>query len=883
MDSESEADEVLSPVQRAQRVAGTYSASHQLSSQSPRSRSQSQSQSQSLSQSQSQQRPGDQVSPIRSLTEALALSPRGAVNRQYPQSQRQQRSMTAFGIRTGRGQSSGSGSGDSGDGAMTAGDGNGGSSGAELMLQNVLARVNQVYRCCERVLQLQEHSSLRIEHLEEAVERINQSLTPLAAASAAAATSSAALAEHTTDTGSYTESAFQAGQGHMDIMAVSGNTVAGLGRSPMHQGRDRYASPSPGYVSPTVESSGHSFMHQVSTSAPAGLQSSPRSATSSVYRNPYQHLHVRSTPYSGQTSPRTPATARGHIFGGGSLTTPAATTGHAAGSGVSQAYLPQQLSQAHHQSHYHQQQHRRHRDSISRRSPPNHRVYRPDSSRHTQQSLAGSGWPPHQPPMQQPQRDTAGEPADYGSTQPQLRSFQLSHPNSAAAFGQGFQSATGSAGSMHPQTYSAHQQQQMQDVAGYPSTGMKRQRVGDGIGAAGMSTGASGLGSGSGSGGGSTGRARLREPRWALEGRAPAAAAAAGVGDRNPDARPTNAWLTGQRHYKTGQLRLLTLDSFYPSDTAMLQVFREHDDFTPEQIEQYGSTLLSWARGWLRYNRNAVLRHLLLSKGTLPLEQLAEVLQQDMQSREDFTTPENLRRCALLRATHYEWHASRKMGNKSASVFRDYESALREIQSLPTVAEQEARWEAVLQEEQVRRAAFIRDSRQTTTTDAAAEAAADVAADATTDAAAGGSGSGSGSTPAVAGARGRRRGSSMLQAAGTSMSSSSSSSLASVVATGHISRQQSMDWPAYQAAETSSAGPRDFAQQHQQHFSLQQHQQQQQRYSQHHHQQQQRYSQQQHHHHLVSGDSGNTDMYAAVGKDDDSEMSVNISPEPGNR
>ncbi|KAJ1724606.1 hypothetical protein LPJ53_001142 [Coemansia erecta] len=304
-----------------------------------------------------------------------------------------------------------------------------------------------------------------------------------------------------------------------------------------------------------------------------------------------------------------------------------------------------------------------------------------------------------------------------------------------------------------------------------------------GIGATGIYPGASGLGSGSGSGG--TGSAHLRMPRGTLKGKA--AATATTVRNRgNPEAKPTNAWLTGQRHYKIGQLRLLTLDSFYPSDTAMLQVFRQHDDFTPEQIEQYGAALLSWARGWLRYNRNAVLRHLLMSKGTVPLNQLAEVLQHDMHSTESFTTPENLRRCALLRATHYEWHASRKMGNKSMSVFRDYESALREIESLPMAEEQEARWAAVLQEEQIRRAAFIREARLNT-------------ADAT---AAAGS---SGSTPAVARTRARQRGSSMVQAAETPMPSS-----------------------------------------------------------------------------LLSGSGGTTDMHAAVGKDDDSEMSVNISPEPGN-
>ncbi|KAJ1837003.1 hypothetical protein LPJ73_007541 [Coemansia sp. RSA 2703] len=249
---------------------------------------------------------------------------------------------------------------------------------------------------------------------------------------------------------------------------------------------------------------------------------------------------------------------------------------------------------------------------------------------------------------------------------------------------------------------------------------------------------------------------------------------------------------------------------------------------------------------------------MLLNKGTLPLNQFAEVLQHDMQSTESFTTPENIRRCALLRATHYEWHALRKLGNKGSSMFHDYESALRDIELLPTVEEQEARWMAVLHEEQMRRAAFVRESRLSTT-----EAA-----------------SSGGSTSAVATAEVRQHESSVLQMPETSLSPASSSSLTLAAAPAHISKQQSMDWPAYQAAETSSAAGgvvRDSTQHQQQHFSLRQQQQ----------QQQQRYSQQQHHHHhhhhrLLSGDSRNTDMHAVVGKDDDSEMSVNISPEPGN-
>ncbi|KAJ2386453.1 hypothetical protein GGI05_004381, partial [Coemansia sp. RSA 2603] len=662
MDSESEADEVLSPVQRAQRVAGTHSTSQQLSPPSPRSRSQSQ------SQSQNQQRPDYHVSPIRSLTEALALSPRGTADPQQYQIPRQQRNTADIGIRSGRGQSSRSGSGNSGDDIMAAGDSNSGNDSTEMILQNVLARVSQVYRCCERVLQLQQRTSLRIEHLEVAVEKINQNLAPSSTTAAAAA-----LAENITGTGSHAESAFQADQSFVTL-AVSEDANTDQDRSPMHQGRDRYASPSPGYMSPAGESRGHAFMHQLSTSAPAGLQSSPRSATSSVYRHTHQRLHVRSTPYSERTSPTTPVTARSQMFGTGSLTSSTLTTGQKTGGDGSLAYSPPQMLQAQNQLHYHQQQqqhqqHRRHRGSISRFSPPNYRVYRQDSGGQAQQelvqqqqqqqrSVAGSSWPPHQLRMQQP-------------------SLLLSHPvstlpsNPATAFGQGVQGATDTAGSMHPQTYSARQQRQMQDMAGYPSTGIKRQRVGDepslsghtssgrpatdtafrplpftaspsqqqqhqhssqfhyqlqrthshphamlppirvGIGAVGISPGASGLASGSDS----TSSARMHGLRGTFKGKA-----AATTGDirkmGNPEAKPTNAWLTSQRHYKLGLQRLMTLDSFYPSDTAMLQVFRQHDDFTPEQIEQHGAALLSWARGWLRYNRNAVLRHMLLNKGT---------------------------------------------------------------------------------------------------------------------------------------------------------------------------------------------------------------------------------------------------------------------------
>ncbi|PIA15048.1 hypothetical protein COEREDRAFT_88148 [Coemansia reversa NRRL 1564] len=187
--------------------------------------------------------------------------------------------------------------------------------------------------------------------------------------------------------------------------------------------------------------------------------------------------------------------------------------------------------------------------------------------------------------------------------------------------------------------------------------------------------------------------------------------AAAGPSGGNPDAQPTHAWLSGQRHYKNALLHLLTLESFYPSDIAMLNMFREQGDFTNDQIEANGAAMLSWARSWLRYNRNAVLRGTLENKSKATLPQLAEALQHDLHAKTAFTTTYNLRRCALLRLIYYQWQAENKLGTKSQSLYRDYETRLREIEALPTDQEQEAEWEAILREEQNRRLALIREGR----------------------------------------------------------------------------------------------------------------------------------------------------------------------------
>ncbi|KAJ1921163.1 hypothetical protein H4219_000761 [Mycoemilia scoparia] len=153
-----------------------------------------------------------------------------------------------------------------------------------------------------------------------------------------------------------------------------------------------------------------------------------------------------------------------------------------------------------------------------------------------------------------------------------------------------------------------------------------------------------------------------------------------------------------QRKYKLALLRLLSLDSFYPTDHCMLGVFRKEDDFSPEAIEIHSSHLLSWSRSWLRYTRNAVLRGTFDNSISKSREQLAKQLQQDMNSTEEFTTPENIRRVALLRLLYFQWQSENRLGTKSSSMYRDYESRLNEIKALPS-SEQEVRWNTILGEE----------------------------------------------------------------------------------------------------------------------------------------------------------------------------------------
>ncbi|ORX66035.1 hypothetical protein DL89DRAFT_75830 [Linderina pennispora] len=66
-----------------------------------------------------------------------------------------------------------------------------------------------------------------------------------------------------------------------------------------------------------------------------------------------------------------------------------------------------------------------------------------------------------------------------------------------------------------------------------------------------------------------------------------------------------------------------------------------------------------------------------------------------MHAETDFTTPKNLRRCALLRLIYFQWQSLNKLGTKSQSMYRDYENRLREIEALPTEKEQEAEWQSI--------------------------------------------------------------------------------------------------------------------------------------------------------------------------------------------
>lgn len=170
--------------------------------------------------------------------------------------------------------------------------------------------------------------------------------------------------------------------------------------------------------------------------------------------------------------------------------------------------------------------------------------------------------------------------------------------------------------------------------------------------------------------------------------------------DDDPTAgpQPTMTWLSGQREYKHKMLALFNLETFYPSEPAMLRAIQEMGDFSQETIHANSSAFLSWARGWLRYNRNAVLRTVLDNNSVVPLEQLAETLQNELQSREDFTTVHYLRRCALLRLTSYKWQKGNILGTKSNSMYREYEKRLNAIEAM-LPARQDQEWSAIMGQE----------------------------------------------------------------------------------------------------------------------------------------------------------------------------------------
>ncbi|KAJ1854142.1 hypothetical protein LPJ57_007444, partial [Coemansia sp. RSA 486] len=712
MDSDSEPDNELSPVQRAQRVSGSFALSEQPSPQTI-------------------QRSEARVAPIRSLAEALTLSPRG-YEHSHP-----------------------------------------GSSGSYAVLQAILDRVEDVYRCCTHLAQVQEQNTRQIQSLEKAMKAIagasSSALSPAPplsaasesgpasayAASSLAAVKDALFSEHTEHSSiAEADVLLTLPSRHRQATLVSDASNAAEAEPSehlMHQGRDSYVSPQRLRHDKRLRQ-----QQQHSMSRSAGYKSPTRFATS-VHRHhphphPHQHQHqhqhssVRGAPYGSRTSPSTSATESVAV----SMAAAAQPTG-------TLTYSP---PRSHPYHHYQQQQHQQqHKGSASATSPAGHRFYRHDSGsrahrgsshpqphQQQQQQQPSTSWPLHQqqpmqpiahggglhgagdsssgrvtlpsfasvPPMAETEHEERVHPQQQLISQHVLTPHQQQHPlpppphpastsvpgTSASVFGHGLRSATGSSTGMH-MLYSAQQQQVSAGAggtAGYPSTRAKRPRVAEGV-PDGYSV-SSGSGENIASAAGSAFRlsVQLPQPHYrqthqhSIQGQGPGqphaplppirtssdlhpraannpgvdgstamhlsrpgaltasssrviggggshtrprdskgkstaagdteqqqqqqqqGASAAEVVRGNPDAQPTTAWLASQRHYKIALLHLLTLESFYPSDVAMLNMFRSQGDFTNEQIEANGAALLSWARSWLRYNRNAVLRSTLETK-----------------------------------------------------------------------------------------------------------------------------------------------------------------------------------------------------------------------------------------------------------------------------
>ncbi|KAJ1854430.1 hypothetical protein LPJ57_007415, partial [Coemansia sp. RSA 486] len=712
MDSDSEPDNELSPVQRAQRVSGSFALSEQPSPQTI-------------------QRSEARVAPIRSLAEALTLSPKG-----YEHS-------------------------------------HSGNSGSYAVLQTILDRVEDVYRCCTHLAHVQEQNTRQIQSLEKAMKAIagasSSALNPVPplsaasesgptsayAASSLAAVKDALFSEHT-EHSSITESdvLLTSPSRHRQATLVSdASNVAEAEPSEhlMHQGRDSYVSPQRLRHDKRLQQQ----QQQHSMSRSAGYKSPTRFATS-VHRHhphphPHQHQHssVRGAPYSSRTSPSTSATESAAV----SMAATAQSTGIL-------AYSP---PRSHPYHHYQQQQQQQHKGSVSATPPAGHRFYRHNSSSRAhrgsshphphpqphqqQQQQPSTSWTLHQqqpmqpiahgsglhgagdgssgrvtlpsfasvPPMAETEHEERVHPQQQLISQHVLAPHQQHslpppppHPASApvpgtstSVFGHNLRSATSSSTGMH-MLYSAQQQQVSAGAggtAGYPSTRAKRPRVAEGVsddysvnsgsgenvasaagsafrlsvqlpqphyrqthqhsiqgqgqgqphaplppirtssdlhpraannpgvdGSTAMHLSRPGVLTASSSrvigGGGSHTRSRDSKGKSTATGDAEQqqqqqqqqGASATEVVRGNPDAQPTTAWLASQRHYKIALLHLLTLESFYPSDVAMLNMFRSQGDFTNEQIETNGAALLSWARSWLRYNRNAVLRSTLETK-----------------------------------------------------------------------------------------------------------------------------------------------------------------------------------------------------------------------------------------------------------------------------
>ncbi|KAJ2361387.1 hypothetical protein H4S01_005290, partial [Coemansia sp. RSA 2610] len=620
-------------------------------------------------------------------------------------------------------------------------------------LQQILARMDDIQRYCVSLVQMQEQQAEQISSLEAAIRQHSLPTHPHAAAAAGGSTAAPA-APGPPASGPVPPRPLSAALAQPPALVPSGvssdETIEGgivLPGAASPGGIPRLTSPHALYQSQHISEHsatraerrlhhstgepthrhhyhhyGHSqqrYSYPTSAAVPAGHQ-----GTSPGYR----HLHQsRAAPYSTRTSPTMPparvqSPPAGRAARGPQLSTPAPPQTTQAG----------QASQARRES-----MHRPH-------NPAPATAWAAGGARGGNPSFAGAG---------------VDERAQYASAGSSAQPHLGPHGLSAAAFGYPVPSGSATAPSAGMAEPFGGPLQQPMAAAGFSAARMKRARMAEGAGepaaAAGPGEGAyahaslqqqhyhmlppiraGGMARGAADpraaalprAGGAPGSLQLIRPdavvatRGARAGKDKGKAAAvhlaggaSGAGRAlpggNPEALPTAAWLSGQRSYKNSLLHLLSLESFYPSDVAMLNTFRLMGDFTNDQVEANAASLMSWARGWLRYNRNAVLRSTLENKAKASLAQLAEALQHDLHTDVDFTTPENIRRVALLRLIYYQWQAENKLGTKSQSMYRDYETRLREIEASSHELDREREWKAILDEENSRRMALIRESR----------------------------------------------------------------------------------------------------------------------------------------------------------------------------